>query len=120
MIDKMKDDELVDLFFSQHKFEIEDNGFSERVIQSLPRSSWKTNRIWTIVCTLAAVALFVTEGGFKWMQMLYYSMMGNTAGWIASVHFAAPSLQSILVIYLAVLSLVCVGCYNIYLSAAKK
>ena len=120
MIDKMKDDELVDLFFSQHKFEIEDNGFSERVIQSLPKSSWKTNRIWTVVCTLAAMVLFVVEGGFEWLQLLYYSMMGNTAGGIASVHFSTLSLHSILIAYLAVISLVCVGCYNIYLSAAKK
>ncbi len=120
MIDKMKDDELVELFFSEHKFEIEDNGFSQRVIQSLPQSSWRANRIWTVVCSLAAMALFVVEGGFKWIQMLYYSMMGNTAGWIASFHFHAPSLHTVLIAYIGILSLVCVGCYNIYLSLAKK
>ena len=45
-MDINKDDELiVSRFFDEHKFDIADNGFSERVMEKLPSWSAKVNRI---------------------------------------------------------------------------
>ena len=59
-MDINKDDELiVSRFFDEHKFDIADNGFSERVMEKLPSWSAKVNRIWTLVCCVVAFVWIV-------------------------------------------------------------
>ena len=54
------DEQLVRQFFAEQTAEIPDNGFTQRVISRLPRrSEQRLNRLWTALCTLAGVILFM-------------------------------------------------------------
>lgn len=54
-----KDNILVERFFSEApKTELPDNGFSNRVMNSLPSQTEKLARTWTIFCTFVSVILF--------------------------------------------------------------
>ena len=73
-----KDDILIADFFKQAaQQQIEDNGFTERVMQNLPEM--KTNkvrclsRLWTFFCVIAGLGLFFTFGG---MQLMRVAMTG--------------------------------------------
>ncbi|NDV82432.1 DUF5056 domain-containing protein [Bacteroides sp. 51] len=59
------DDKLLKQFFSEHKQEIADNGFSRRVIKNLPDRSLKISRIWTTCCCAVALILFFALDGLQ-------------------------------------------------------
>lgn len=67
------DDELVARFLMQRLPEINDDGFTERVVQSLPASRKCAARLWTLVCSLAVVVfiiLLAVRGDlFSWIHM---------------------------------------------------
>lgn len=65
-------DELVGRFLRENKKEVDDFGFSRRVMRRLPRRSMWAVRLWTVFCTAVAVALFFLYDGF-----------GMIAGWFA-------------------------------------
>ena len=48
---------LNNLFAEAAKTEIADNGFSRKVMRRLPSRAERMSRIWTCVCTMAAVVL---------------------------------------------------------------
>lgn len=52
-----KDILLDKLFAEAAKTEIADNGFSRRVMRRLPLRAEKYSRIWTAICTSAAIIL---------------------------------------------------------------
>jgi hypothetical protein len=60
-----KDDILINKFFAEQKQIINDDGFSRRVMRKLPSKISCYSRIWSTVCLLAALLLFVTCHGFK-------------------------------------------------------
>lgn len=57
------DDKLIKQFFTDKKHDIEDNGFTRRVMQSLPDHSRKLSGIWTSVCGAIIVILFFALDG---------------------------------------------------------
>lgn len=77
MTDKMNDDELLRAFFADHIMEdIPDDGFSDRVMASLP--SWETEkitvvrqkmeRLWTVVCVLIGTVFLFAFQGWSYLQ----------------------------------------------------
>lgn len=52
-----KDILLDQLFAEAAKTEIADNGFTRQVMRRLPSRAERYSRIWTIICTVIAVAL---------------------------------------------------------------
>ena len=71
----MTDNELLEHFFKDvHQMTIADNGFSDRVMEQIPRSN--TSRLsvmWTLFCVFIAVMLFVAFDG--WKLMVNYLIM---------------------------------------------
>lgn len=59
------DDKLLKDFFSEHKQEIADNGFSRKVMKSLPDRNLRLLNIWTTCCGALAVILFFGLGGLQ-------------------------------------------------------
>ena len=55
-----KDILLNNLFAEAAKTEIADNGFSRKVMRRLPSRAERMSRIWTLVCTMAAVVLLTS------------------------------------------------------------
>ena len=57
------DDKLLQQFFSDNRKEIEDNGFSRRVMHHLPNRYYRISQWWSLFCfTLAVVLFFVLDG----------------------------------------------------------
>ncbi|MDR3118883.1 MAG: DUF5056 domain-containing protein [Mediterranea sp.] len=58
-------DKLLKRFFSEHKQEIKDNGFSRRVMKNLPDRNLKISNVWTTCCGALAFILFFATGGLQ-------------------------------------------------------
>ena len=58
-------DKLLEQFFADNRKEIADNGFSRRVMHSLPSHSRRLSQIWTIFCFTLALVLFVSFNGLQ-------------------------------------------------------
>lgn len=57
---------LKEFFRPMAELQIEDNGFTERVMNSLPeRQSLKWSRLWTMFCVVSFVVLFFLLNGFE-------------------------------------------------------
>lgn len=57
------DDRLLQKFFSDNRKEIEDNGFSRRVMRHLPDRYNRISQLWSLFCfTLAVVLFFALDG----------------------------------------------------------
>lgn len=57
------DDKILQQFFSDNKKEIEDNGFSRRVMHHLPDRYYRISQLWSLFCfTLAVVLFFALDG----------------------------------------------------------
>jgi len=109
MIDN--DDKLIASFFERKKLgEVPDDGFSERVMNRLPASDYSRkvviNRIWTAVCTAAAVALFVLADGFALLRRVCEDILSDAVGSVASVNVTLETvaMASLLLSVLAVLT----------------
>lgn len=81
----LSDDELVAMFFAEQKQELEDDGFSKRVMQQLPSRSLRLSRIWTLVCSLLGIGLFFCADGFVQLKRLFLNAFGNLGGFLSSV-----------------------------------
>lgn len=80
------DDKLIKDFMLAGKREIEDNGFSRRVIRHLPqRGKWLSD-LMSVACTLVCLALFYIFNGFEALfraigdilAVQTYSLVNNT------------------------------------------
>lgn len=56
-----EDELLVRSFFEDNMKEIEDDGFSERVMRRLPSPVMRLNRIWTAICSCVGLLWLVHE-----------------------------------------------------------
>ena len=63
------DDKLISQFMHANKHEIEDNGFSRRVIRQLPEHAKWMSDVLTTVCTVLCCILFYVFDG-----LLIYSL----------------------------------------------
>lgn len=59
------DDKLLKQFFSEQKQEIEDRGFSRRVMRNLPGRSHRFGQVWSGLCMALAAILFFAFGGLQ-------------------------------------------------------
>lgn len=60
-----KDDVLLRKFFTEQKQTIADDGFSRKVMRRLPSKAIRYSRIWSTICIVAILLVFVTCHGFK-------------------------------------------------------
>lgn len=59
------DDKLIKNFMLAYKHEIEDNGFSRRVIRRLPQQAKWLSDILSVTCAIICCALFYIFNGFE-------------------------------------------------------
>lgn len=72
----INDDLLVRKFFEDNRISVTDNGFSQRVMQRLPRRARRLNRIWTVICAVAGLIFVFTS---DWLTPLKACIAGLTA-----------------------------------------
>ena len=68
-----KDNIMIEEFFKQAaQQQIEDNGFTERVMMNLPETSQervrRLSRLWTLFCGVVGIVLFFVLGGWQIAQ----------------------------------------------------
>ncbi len=59
------DDKLLEGFFAEERQEVADNGFTRRVMRSLPRRNNRLARLWTAGSFTLAAVLFVLLDGVQ-------------------------------------------------------
>ena len=60
-----QDEALLERFFSEQRAEIQDHGFSRRVMRQLPSRNNKLNRWWTAFCIMLGIVFFIAIRGWK-------------------------------------------------------
>lgn len=59
------DDKLLRQIFADNRLELADNGFSRRVMRSLPRRTNRLYQVWNVLCFSLAAVLFVALDGVE-------------------------------------------------------
>lgn len=111
MIDNKIDDELLAKFFENNKIGyIPDDGFSDRVMHTLPKHNEWINTLWTAACAIAIFAYFIFCNGFNVLKLAILNIFGDVSG--AAVSFNFGKVTPVL-IYLAVVTITIVAAYNV-------
>ncbi len=86
---------LEDLFKQAAQQQIEDNGFTERVMQNLPKTDTvrRLSRLWSVFCVLVGLGLFFAFGGWQVLQGLFYGGLHMLLGWIEVFAMTAPTTE---------------------------
>ena len=84
---------LEDLFKQAAQQQIEDNGFTERVMQNLPKTDTvrRLSRLWSLFCILVGVGLFFAFGGWQVLQGLFFGGLRMLLGWLEVFAITAPT-----------------------------
>ena len=89
--------DLADLFKQAAQQQIEDNGFTERVMQNLPETNTNTvrrlSRLWSLFCIFIGVGLFFAFGGWQVLQGLFYGGLRMLLGWLEVFALTAPTTE---------------------------
>ena len=91
-----KDNIILEDFFKQAaQQQIEDNGFTERVMQNLPKTNTvrRLSRLWSLFCILVGVGLFFAFGGWQVLQGLFYGGLRMLLGWLEVFALTAPTTE---------------------------
>jgi hypothetical protein len=86
---------LDDLFKQAAQQQIEDNGFTERVMQNLPKTDTirRLSRLWSLFCILVGVGLFFAFGGWQVLQNLFFGGLRMLLGWLEVFAITAPTTE---------------------------
>ena len=92
------DNLLIEKFFKQAaQQQIEDRGFTERVMQNLPERRVeqvrRLSRLWTIFCGVVGVAMFFLLGGWQVVQGWFLAAVRMTIGWLEIFMVTAPTTE---------------------------
>ena len=119
-----KDNMMIEAFFKQAaQQQIEDNGFTERVMHNLPDRKAQVVRrlsqLWTLFCIVVAGVLFFMFGGWQVVTGLFYAGIQLMLGWL-EVQMVTASTTEIPVNLWGILLLVAIVLvYLPYLTARK-
>ena len=86
---------LEDFFKQAAQQQIEDNGFTERVMQNLPKTDTvrRLSRLWSVFCVLVGLGLFFAFGGWQVLQGLFFGGLRMLLGWIEVFAMTAPTTE---------------------------
>lgn len=69
-----RDDILIRKFFEENMPEIEDRGFSDRVMRRLPKRTNTAGRIWAALCAVAGITFFILCRGWEYILSCFYDI----------------------------------------------
>ena len=104
------DEQLIARFFAENKQNIADKGFTRQVMRQLPVPAQQLNRLWTAICSVAAVVLFFFVDGVTAIKNILIQLGGDLLGGFASLELGGVSPAFV---YLGVLSVTLVLAYNV-------
>ena len=99
------DEELIGKFFAEQTFDVPDQGFSSRVMRRLPDSSLRLSRIWTEVCAVALVAVFILTKGWVALMGSFQGLFADTVTSVSQLSLASA--------FATVVTLSALACYGL-------
>ena len=119
-----KDTMMIEAFFKQAaQQQIEDNGFTERVMHNLPDRKAQVVRrlsqLWTLFCIAVAGVLFFMFGGWQVVTGLFFTSLQVIFGWV-EVQMVTVSTTEIPVNLWAILLLVVMVLVYLPYQTARK
>lgn len=119
---ELQDEMLLEAFFAENRMEIEDHGFSEKVMRYLPDSKvLLLQRLWLLVCVTIGVALLVVSQAWASLQdCLFASRIGFLLSMSKSLCHMAELLgqsHNLLMMLVGMFTILCVWGYNKVLDA---
>ena len=119
-----KDNIMIEEFFKQAaQQQIEDNGFTERVMQSLPDRKdhvvRRLSQLWTLFCIAVAGVLFFLFGGWQVVTGLFFASLRVIFGWLEVQMVTATTTEIPINLWGILLLVVMVLVYLPYQTARK-
>ena len=119
-----KDNLLIEEFFKQAaQQQIEDNGFSKRVMESLPVSqqekAHRLSMLWTVFCVVSSVILFFVCGGWETLKASIIMVLQTVVTWLSVFLTTAPTTEVPLNPVVILLLVAFVGVYLPYRTYRK-
>ena len=99
------DEDLIGKFFAEQTFDVPDQGFSSRVMRRLPDSSLRLSRIWTAVCAVALVAVFILTKGWVALMGSFQGLFADTVTSVSQLSLASA--------FATVVTLSALACYGL-------
>ena len=81
------DEQLLMRFFDEHRRDIPDNGFTQRVMRQLPARTLRLSRIWTWLCWAVGIALFFFMDGVGQLRNVFASLSSDVVNIFSSMHY---------------------------------
>lgn len=95
------DDKVLADFFRNEKKEIADNGFSRRVINSLPDRKKRLSNLWTMFCTAIGIILFFLFDGLDAiLNILREAFNGAMQSGLANIDLKSLAIAAIVLVAL--------------------
>ena len=88
--------DLAEIFKQAAQQQVEDNGFTERVMQNLPTGTVTARRLsnlWSLFCILVGLGLFFAFGGLQVLQGLFIGGLRMLLGWLEVFAITAPTTE---------------------------
>ena len=119
-----KENIMIEAHFKQAaQQQIEDNGFTERVMKNLPDRKLdvarRLSQLWTLFCLVVAGVLFFVFGGWQVVTGLFYASLRVMLGWLEVQMVTAPTAESPVNLWSILLLVAIVLVYLPYLTARK-
>ena len=119
-----KDNMMIEDFFKQAaQQQIEDNGFTERVMHSLPDRKnhvvRRLSQLWTLFCIAVAGVLFFMFGGWQMVTGLFFASLKVILGWLEVQMVTAATTEIPVNLWAILLLVVMVLVYLPYQTARK-
>lgn len=119
-------EKLLQSFFADCRVEVPDDGFSQKVMASLPvRKHARLEQIWLTLCLLLGASAFVVENGWeRILDVLSALKMELLLAFARQLPHMANSLShtsvSLLTIFAGIATLVAVWGYNVVMDARAR
>ena len=119
-----KENLMIEALFKQAaQQQIEDNGFTERVMKNLPDRKLdvarRLSQLWTLFCLVVAGVLFFVFGGWQVVTGLFYASLRVMLGWLEVQMVTAPTAEIPVNLWSILLLVAIVLVYLPYLTARK-
>ena len=116
--------DLADLFKQAAQQQIEDNGFTERVMQNLPDARTdnvrRLSRLWSLFCILVALGLFFAFGGWQVLQSLFFGGLHMLLGWLEVFAVTAPLTEININLWVVLLLLVSLSLLEVVVAVRRR
>lgn len=118
MTDNNIDEKLIASFFEANQIgEIEDRGFSRKVMRRLPESRIRwLNTVWTLICMAAVVVYFIMQQGTK---VIFVALTQLWSSLSEAVVMPDLNMTTALLTYVGLVSVMLLAVYHVLKNAQR-